>query len=268
MRCVARPATRRATFCGGICGKTAQSFRRRPVSDRCRRCFLSRRSKRMRSAHRRARTTRRPLLPFSAQSVTTRGGASESPDVAATSTRQTQQPDGHGTDDSQRRRGVWPAFGHRESAESDSSLISWSSTFTSGRAETVDPGPSGGTAESASPVHAAGRQIAWAVSAARGRPRPAFGGRLRPRTPDAGHHLVEHRAKAEDVAAGIDLPAGGLLRRHVRGGPAIVPGTLRATSPVCVSRLLVRSRPANQLGQAEVEHLHGAIRRRPSRWPA
>ena len=42
--------------------------------------------------------------------------------------------------------------------------------------------------------------------------------------------------------------------------PAIVPGTLSATSAVCVSSASSASSLSNQFGQAEVEHLHGAVR--------
>ena len=115
--------------------------------------------------------------------------------------------------------------------DSDSSLISCNATFTSPmcwnrrsgslrRQRKID------LLQIAGHV---GNDFDWRL-----RLRPHDGGqRVRRRRARKGthasHHLVQHRAEAEDVAARIHLPAGGLLRRHVRRRcPAIVPGTLSA----------------------------------------
>ena len=84
-------------------------------------------------------------------------------------------------------------------------------------------------------------------------------GRARERA-GAGDHLVQHGAEAEDVASCIYLPAGGLLGRHVRGGSGN--RAWRAKRQIrCVSQFrFVGSVIPNQLGQAEVEHLHRAVR--------
>ena len=73
----------------------------------------------------------------------------------------------------------------------------------------------------------------------------------------ASHHLVEHRAKAEDVGPAVDRAPLGLLGRHVRR---------RADRRALVGE---RDRPRGrrvviwleQLRDAEVEHFHVAGRR-------
>ena len=75
-----------------------------------------------------------------------------------------------------------------------------------------------------------------------------------------GGHLVEHRAEAEDVAAGIDRSARRLLGRHIGGRagdrPRRAECAVRGDGGGVRVRVLVGS---NQFGQAEIEHLHRAV---------
>ena len=78
---------------------------------------------------------------------------------------------------------------------------------------------------------------------------------------DAGRHLVEHSPEGEEVAAGVEFFAFGLLRRHVRDRAEAVPGLVRysrltpAVASVCVPRRVEDRLRARDFGQAEVENL-------------
>ena len=103
--------------------------------------------------------------------------------------------------------------------ESDSSFSSSRATFTSSmcwnaplrvlpQAAGDDPlaVPGGTSAPAAAPAPCAGSP-------------PASRSRVPLERPPPGHHLVQHRAEAEDVRAGIHLLPLGLLRRHVGHRP-------------------------------------------------
>ncbi len=70
-----------------------------------------------------------------------------------------------------------------------------------------------------------------------------------------GRHFVHHHAKGKQVAAEIDFLAARLLRRHVNCGPGNHPHRgqriVRRRSSIAVGTDVVQ-----QLGQAEIEHLH------------
>ena len=73
--------------------------------------------------------------------------------------------------------------------------------------------------------------------------------------PPACHHLIEHRAKAEDVGPCIHLLALGLLGRHVGDGPddgALFRGRLERPR----RRFVGGCGGFGELRQPEVEHLH------------
>ena len=71
--------------------------------------------------------------------------------------------------------------------------------------------------------------------------------------PAAAQHLVEHDAEREDVAAGVDPPAAGLLGRHVGERPHDL-ALDGAVAPAPRGRLVGLAR--EEAGEAEVEHLH------------
>ena len=72
------------------------------------------------------------------------------------------------------------------------------------------------------------------------------------RAPPA-HHLVQHHAKTEDVAARIESLAPKLFRRHVRSSPRHHAGP---REKVCLLGLLIE-----HFGQTEIENLHISTRR-------
>ena len=77
---------------------------------------------------------------------------------------------------------------------------------------------------------------------------------------NAGHHLVQHRPEAEDVASGIHPSAAGLLRRHIRRSPGNRPRRAQRHIRCVRQRRFIRAFTSTQFGQTEVEHLHGTIR--------
>ena len=79
-----------------------------------------------------------------------------------------------------------------------------------------------------------------------------------------GQHLVEHRAERPDVAARVDRPAPRLLRAHVGRGAEDDARARSSPGVVIVGTSRRRRRVGlgvERLGQPEVEHLHGAVRR-------
>ena len=155
--------------------------------------------------------------------------------------------------------------------DSESSLISCSATFTSSmcwkrRSRIFAQAPQNDFSRS---LWIAGttalrrlrlRAEHGAQRVGRGRP----GKRARPR-----HHLVEHRAEAEDVAPRIHRPAGGLLRRHVGGGARQSSPARSAPHPLCAS-VPRPPRPCRRLHSAWPGRSRAPSPRRPrrpSRWP-
>ena len=84
-----------------------------------------------------------------------------------------------------------------------------------------------------------------------------FSSRLPRKRPLAAQHFVQHRAEAEDIAAGVRLLPAHLLRRHVAHGAHHRAGVGREDGGQ--GRILFAELGGSSLGQAEVEHLGAAV---------
>ena len=109
-----------------------------------------------------------------------------------------------------------------------------------------------------------GRRQLRQVGLAREDQTERLGDRLAVEQPRAGEHLVEHDAEGPDVGALVDGLAARLLGRHVGGGAEDHAGRRHGgrgdgRRVHGVARRADRGLGAQRLGEAEVEHLDGAV---------
>ena len=142
--------------------------------------------------------------------------------------------------------------GSRESARAQSGPRQCRAAAVAGRARGSARAARG--RQPASPSGRAAKAIGWRSTAAKVSDTSSLFEQLRPR-----QHLVEHDAKRPHVRALVDDSAARLFRRHIgsraenraeRGGPR---GQRRRAQRVGARRLV------HDLGEPEIEHLHGAI---------